>query len=117
MWATMPIKEATFWFGITLFGTGLYFVFDSEGSKMIWAILLSGIGLVIVAYSVYEYHFPGGARKLPLWIIMLAATWLFFGYDYYDRHNQRFQEFVEPQEVTFLEYGQITTTSFFFRFL
>lgn len=81
----MPIREATFWVGLTVFGTGLFFWIEGEASRMFWAIALTIIGGVGVAYSVWIHHHPT-AKKLPMWVFLLLITWLAIGYDFYDRH-------------------------------
>ena len=80
----MPIKEALFWFGITVFGTGLFFVV--EGNNMPFAVALTVVGFAAIAYSVYA-HYRLGAPKIPLWIGLLVITWGAIGYDVYDRHH------------------------------
>jgi Tol biopolymer transport system component len=50
----MPLKEALFWIGITVFGTGLFFVAEGGGRAPL-AILLTAAGMAMVAYSVYAY--------------------------------------------------------------
>jgi hypothetical protein len=80
----MPIKEATFWFGITVFGTGL-FGWMEGGERMPYAIAIMVIGFLVTAYSVLAHHKPQ-VPKLPIWIGLLILTWGAIGYDYYDRH-------------------------------
>jgi hypothetical protein len=86
----MPWKEATFWLGLTVFGTGLYFViehFVSErtSKRMFWLAL--GVGLIgasAIGYSMYSYYVPTVA-KLPVWLYLLMLTWGLIGWDYYER--------------------------------
>jgi hypothetical protein len=58
----MPFKEAFFWVSLTVFGTGLYFVFEHKGI----ALLLIIAGLLGIAYSIYAHHQPNTTRlKIP----------------------------------------------------
>jgi hypothetical protein len=82
----MPFKEALFWCGITVFGTGLFFLVEGDGSRMVIAIGLTLLGLIVLGYSVYSHHKPG-SYKMPVWIAVLVLTWAAVGYDYYDRHQ------------------------------
>lgn len=79
----MPFKEAVFWVGLTVFGTGSYFVVDP--TKRGWAVSMIVLGLVAFGYSIYTYYHPN-APKLPLWAFLLLLTWVAIGFDYYDRH-------------------------------
>jgi hypothetical protein len=81
----MPIKEATFWFGITVFGTGL-FGWMEGGERMPYAIALTALGFAMTVYSVIAHHKEVWPR-LPVWIGLLVITWVAIGYDYYDRHH------------------------------
>ena len=81
----MPIKEATFWFGITVFGTGLFGVMEG-GDRMLTGIALAIIGLLVTAYAVVAHHYAN-LPKLPIWLGMLIITWAAIGYDIYDRHT------------------------------
>ncbi|HTU43831.1 MAG TPA: hypothetical protein VMF91_02125 [Bryobacteraceae bacterium] len=82
----MPINEASFWFGITVFGTGLFGLMEG-GNRMPYAIALTVIGLIVTAYSVVAHHKPEVLPKIPIWIGLLALTWAAVGFDYYDRHH------------------------------
>jgi hypothetical protein len=93
----MPFKEATFWFGITVFGTGL-FGWMEGGSRMGYAIALAVIGLLITVYSVVAHHQPN-MPKLPVWIGLLFITWGALGYDFYDRHHSPFSSDLNLQRV------------------
>lgn len=79
----MPIKEATFWFGITVFGTGLYGWMEG-GDRVPFAIALTIGGFIATVYSVIVEHKPD-LPKIPVWIGLLLVTWAAIGYDYYDR--------------------------------
>ncbi len=100
----MPLREATFWVGLTVFGTGLFFCFDWDSNRLLWAVGLTVIGAAGVVYSVWRHHQPSD-RKLPLWSLLLAVTWLAIGYDFYDRQHQPFPEFDAPQEIVYSSYG------------
>src|SRR6266550_3454220 len=82
----LPIKEALFWVGITVFGTGLFFLVEG-GNRMPLAVTFTIIGLAAIAYSVYSHHQPDAKTRLPIWASLLLLTWLAIGYDYYDRHT------------------------------
>src|SRR5258708_952646 len=74
----MPFNEALFWFGITGFGTGLYFWV--EGSvKRLYSIGLTVLGALACAYSVYRHYHPE-IPAIQLWVILLVLTWTFLGY-------------------------------------
>jgi hypothetical protein len=91
----MPIKEALFWFGITVFGTGLFFWVEGD-KQMTVAVILTLLGLAAVAYSVYSHYSPG-VPKAPLWIALLLLTWAAIAYDYYDRNSPaEIPEFDDP---------------------
>lgn len=81
----MPVKEAMFWTGITVFGTGLFLVFEKDVSKL-WAIILIVAGLLFAGYSVYQHHYPAAVVRFPMWFVLLVLTWLVLGFDFYDRH-------------------------------
>ena len=89
----MPWKEATFWIGITVFGTGLYFLvdyFEDRASKVIlWmAGVLCLIGATAVGYSIYAYYVPS-IPKPPFWVGMLILTWALIGFDLYQRARDK----------------------------
>jgi hypothetical protein len=84
----MPFKEALFWVGLTVFGTGLYFLIDrTEHNRWsAWSATLIGTGAV--AYSIYvQYH--ENALGLPVWFYLQCVTWLLIGLDVYGRHFRR----------------------------
>lgn len=80
----MPFKEATFWYGTLLFGTGLYF-WTMGCDRMTAGVILTLVGLAMSAYAVVSHHSPT-LPKLKLWVVPLVITWLALGYDIYDRH-------------------------------
>jgi hypothetical protein len=86
--ALMPIKEATFWVGLTVFGTGLFFWVEG-GDRLLYAIALTLIGIAAAAYSVVAHHYPQ-MPKIRVSIVLLLLTWVAVGYDVYDRHHPRF---------------------------
>lgn len=90
----MPFKEALFWVGITVFGTGLFFLVE-RGEQTPVAIAFTVIGSLAIGYSVYAHYRPNGKTRLPVWTSLLLATWLFIGYDFYDRHETSVAHFLE----------------------
>lgn len=82
----MPFKEALFWVGLTVFGTGLFFVVEGDRVKMGWSIGITLLGFLALGYSIYSYHNPT-TPKIPVWAYLLLLTWVFIGFDYYDRHQ------------------------------
>jgi hypothetical protein len=89
----MPWKEATFWVGITVFGTGLYFVVDHFKERTSKAILLMAgalclIGAAAVGYSIYAYYVPAVPQP-PSWVGMLLLTWAFVGFDLYSKARDK----------------------------
>ena len=88
----MPVKEATFWYGTILFGTGLYF-WVQGGDRMILGIILTLIGLAMSAYAIAAEHLPK-LPKLRLWVALLVITWAALGYDYYDHYHARSSTFL-----------------------
>jgi hypothetical protein len=87
----MPFNEALFWFGLTAFGAGLYFLFLLEPAvKRLYSIGMTVIGALACAYSVYRYHHP--ESELPaihLWAILLVLTWALLGYVVYIERFRR----------------------------
>lgn len=95
----MPFNEATFWFGLTIFGTGLYFVFEGT-VKLPYAITLIILGAIGSAYSVYRHSHPESLKPLPLWVLFLALTWLAIGYNYVVHSRQGSSvRALEPSDV------------------
>jgi len=82
----VPFKEALFWFGITLFGTGLFFVV--ENAHILLSASLIAIGLIGLVYSVYTHHYKT-PKTAPLWVGLLIITWIAIAYDVYDRQSNR----------------------------
>jgi hypothetical protein len=89
----MPVKEALFWVGLTVFGTGLYFTVEKGNVRLSYAIMLLVVGALAVVYPVLRHHYPD--KKLPAiraWLLLLIITWCAVGYDVYARY-------VEPLKV------------------
>lgn len=77
----MPFNEALFWFGITGFGTGLYFWVEGT-VKRLHSISLTVIGALACAYSVYRHYHPE-FPVIRVWVILLMLTWALLGYSIY----------------------------------
>lgn len=77
----MPFNEALFWFGITAFGTGLYFLVEAS-VKRLHPVALTVAGFLACAYAVYR-HYHHEIPAIPLWMILLVLTWAFLGYAIY----------------------------------
>lgn len=82
----MPIKEALFWIGLTVFGTGLYFMIDKAKHLRWLAIIVTVAGAAALGYSIYAHYSPD-APKLPVWLYLLSLTWLLVGADIYFRRR------------------------------
>ena len=91
----MPFREATFWYGTLLFGTGIYFWVEG-GDRVIPGIILTLVGLAMSVYAVVSHHYPT-LPKIRLWVALLLITWGALGYDLYDRHHPRYG--TDPQSV------------------
>jgi len=78
----MPFNEALAWFGMTALATGLFIIFERH-LKTKWSILLAVLGLVAVAYAVYQHNAPSSPKLPQLWIVLLFFTWAVLGYDIY----------------------------------
>lgn len=74
----MPFNQALFWFGITAFGTGLYFVFEAS-VKRLYSIGMTVIGALACAYAVYVDSHPE-FPAVHLWVILLVLTWALLTY-------------------------------------
>lgn len=81
----MPFNEATFWIGLTVAGTGLYFLIEGETKRRTLSVALTLVGLLAVIYSVYVHDHPDSSIRPPVWVWLLAVTWLAIGWDIYDR--------------------------------
>jgi hypothetical protein len=79
----MPINEALFWFGLTAFGTGLYFLFEAT-VKRLYSIGVTVIGFLACAYAEYRHYHPQ-FPAIRLWVILLVLTWALLGYNIYIR--------------------------------
>jgi len=82
----MPLREALFWVGLTVFGTGLYFVVADE-TKTAWSISMVVLGLLGVGYAIYSHHHPA-LPKIPTWAYFFLLTCLALGFAYYDSNRQ-----------------------------
>jgi hypothetical protein len=85
----MPFDEATFWIGLTVAGTGLYFLIDGETKRRLLSLVLTAFGLLAVVYSVYVYYHPDRSIRPPVWVWLLVLTWLVIAADVYDRRVRR----------------------------
>src|SRR5258708_39791975 len=96
----MPFNEALFWFGLTAFGAGLYFLFLLEPAvRRLYSIGMTVIGALACAYSVYRYHHP--ESELPaihLWVLLLVLTWVLLGYNIYLHRFRRLPLPEKPKE-------------------
>jgi hypothetical protein len=45
----MPFNEATFWIGLTVAGTGLYFLIEGETRRRLFSLALTALGLLAVS--------------------------------------------------------------------
>ena len=77
----MPFNEALFWFGLTAFGTGLYFWVEAA-VKRLYSIGLTVIGALACAYAVYRHYHPE-SPAIRLWVMLLIFTWALLGYVVY----------------------------------
>jgi hypothetical protein len=81
----MGFTDATFWVGLTVFGTGLYFLVEKASKRVVWlAYVVAFSGALAVVYAITA-HYTTTLPKVPVWLGLLAATWLLIGVDYYDR--------------------------------
>lgn len=85
----MPFKEATFWYGTILSGTGIYF-WAEGGARVTAGVILTVAGVLMSAYAVLAHHNPTKLPKLRLWVVALLITWMALGYDIYDRHHPHY---------------------------
>src|ERR1019366_5122339 len=83
----MPFNQALFWFGLTAFGTGLYFLFEAT-VKRLYSIGVTVIGALACAYTVYRDSHPE-SPAIHLWVILLILTWALLGYNIYLRRFSR----------------------------
>lgn len=87
----MPFREGLFWVGITAFGTGLYFVTARLSGdtkvQLPFAIALTVFGMLGVAYSLLQHHYPDRLKRIPLWLLLFVFTWSALGYDIYASHR------------------------------
>jgi hypothetical protein len=98
----MPFKEASFWVFLTVFGAGLYFVFEPlDHPRMIGAILLIVIGLIGMAWAVYQHHHPQvnlPSRGTWVWLA-LTLTLAMLGYVIYSDRNPKVVEKIVEKPV------------------
>jgi hypothetical protein len=90
----MPVNDALFWIGLTLFGTGSYFVLEGRRSRFVICVTI--IGVIATGYPIYTYYHPKMAISIPVWIYLLILTWLFVAYDVY----LRFRNSSDPQSTS-----------------
>jgi hypothetical protein len=83
----MPFNEALFWIGLTVFGTGFYFLIDRTQYNrwLSWVVALSGACAVVYSIYVHSHH---DALGLPLWFYLLCLTWVLVGLDIYARRSR-----------------------------
>ena len=81
----MPFREAAFWVGLTMFGTGIYFIFERLDQLHIFvAAAFILLGIAGMAYSVYRHHYPDA--NLPsvtawIWVPLAILALCAIGYD------------------------------------
>jgi hypothetical protein len=95
----MPFNEALFWFGLTVLGTGMFIIFERH-LKTVWSVVITVVGLLAVLYSVYIHSHPQ-APNPPLWILLLALTWVGIAWDFY--HRRSAVPFTSPPSTTVAE--------------
>lgn len=84
----MPFNEALFWVGLTVFGTGLYFVIEKASQGIRWlAGFVTLCGLIATGYAIYAHSHPNLPMP-PLWVYLLVLTWVLVGADIYSRRPQ-----------------------------
>jgi len=83
----MPFNDALFWFGLTAFGTGLYFLIEGNVKRR-YSVGVTVIGLLGCAYAEYRYYHPN-IPAIPLWVILLLLTWSLLGYAVYIHRFRR----------------------------
>lgn len=83
----MPFNDALFWFGLTAFGTGLYFLIEANVKRRC-SIGVTVVGFLACAYAEYRYYHPE-IPAIRLWVILLILTWALLGYSVYIRRLHR----------------------------
>src|ERR1700692_867799 len=102
----MPFKEATFWWGTIVGGTGIYF-WVQGGERMTAGIILTIVGLLMSAYAVISHYKPQ-LPKLSMWVAGMVLTLAVLGYDIYDRHQvDSIPEFDAPQNQVRAWFGVV----------
>jgi hypothetical protein len=102
----MPFKEALFWVGLTVLGTGLFFIVEGGSQQMPLAIAFTVVGVAAVAYSVYAHDNPDKKLRPPVWMALLLCTWLLVGYDIYDRNTSDAYHWKMRQDQERAVYGK-----------
>ncbi len=103
----MPIKEASFWVFLTMFGTGLYFLFE-PGHRMAAASLLVA-GLIGIGNVVILHHYPHAALPSKgVWVwLALFVTWIFLGYTIRELPTtEGMAEFDAQNDALVISYGE-----------
>jgi hypothetical protein len=77
----MPFNQALFWFGLTAFGTGLYYLFEAS-VKRLYSTGMTVIGAIACMYTVYRDSHPE-SPVVHLWVILLVLTWALLIYNIY----------------------------------
>lgn len=83
----MPIKDATFWFGMTLLGAGIQIAFQHAGTRRLWGVILTALGGLAAGYSVFAFYHPRFSIAVPIWVYLLIVTWASIAYGVYDNHR------------------------------
>jgi len=84
----MPFNEGLFWVGITVFGTGLYFVIEKASRGIRWFAGFTAIcGLATTCYSIYAHTHPNFPMPSS-WVYLVGLTWVLVGADFYSRRQR-----------------------------
>ena len=95
----MTWQDATFWVGLTVLGTGLYFVVERASRRVrsaAWLVVV--VGIVAMSYSIFA-HSQQSLPKPPIWLYLVILTWALIGFDYYNRRTIQRGEGVPPVEI------------------
>jgi hypothetical protein len=85
----MPIKEASFWVFLTMFSTGLYFIFERlDQLRMYGAIVLLIGGTIGMVWLVVRHHYPEVTLPVNgIWVWLgVALTLVVLAYAIYSDH-------------------------------
>lgn len=82
----MPLKEATFWWGTIVGGTGIYFWVEG-GDRLIPGIVLTIVGVLMSLYAVVAHHYPNKFPRPRLWAIAFILSWAALSFDIYERNH------------------------------